>query len=423
MNSNPPQAPVQPAKSTASGRSDAAGASAKTASKTKKNAEVKKSDDADEPDPDADVSDAALTASLPTDDSTDKDANGAKPPTKGTKDKADVVAAAPNPAATGVAPPAAQVKDVKTAVRVKGTIAKDSSTSAAKVVAADPPSSEPSAQATDPKQSSGDSLDGTDPTTPPQSTKGQAGIGKMRAGKAAQADPTAADEEVNASSAVASAAAGAVDDDPASFNDADSDSPASAAPVASIEHVTAQSVASLTAENPATLVVSNPGGTHSSTASTFVLPSGTPQLSAETQFGESNYPQIVSAVHGQLLPDGGSMQLRLDPPELGAVHINVQMRDGAMTATIEASNDQAARLLSHSLGDLKTSLESQGVNVEALHVKQSTTTPSRSSSQDSQQQQNSPTDDGNAKREQQRQQMLRRMWQRLSGGDPLDMVA
>ncbi len=417
-------APAEPAKSAPASKSSAAG-SAKTDNKTGKKAHLGKTDDSAESDSEADVSDTALTESLPIDDSTEQNANGGKPPTKGTKNKADVVGAAPDPvdAATGVSPLAIGGKDLKSAVPVKEAVAKDSLASAAKVVAADQPSSEPSA-ANDPKPSSGDSLVGTDPTTPRQSTKGQSGGGKVRAGKAAQADPAAAGGEVNASAAVASATAGGVVDDLTTFEDADTDSPATAAPVASIGHVAAQSVTSLTTENPATPVTSISGGTHSSTASTFALPTGTSQPSAETQFGESNYPQIVSAVHGQLLPDGGSMQLRLDPPELGAVHVNVQMRDGAMTATIEASNDQAARLLSHSLGELKTSLESQGINVEALHVKQSSTTPaSRSSSQDSQQQQNSSTDDGSAKREQQRQQMLRRMWQRLSGGDPLDMVA
>ena len=76
--------------------------------------------------------------------------------------------------------------------------------------------------------------------------------------------------------------------------------------------------------------------------------------SAESQFADANHPKIVSGITGRLLPNGGAMQLRLDPPELGAMQIKVEMRDGVMTASFETSNDQATRLLSHSLGDLRS---------------------------------------------------------------------
>jgi flagellar hook-length control protein FliK len=147
-----------------------------------------------------------------------------------------------------------------------------------------------------------------------------------------------------------------------------------------------------------------------------------PTAPREAQFADANHPQIVSGVHGQLLPNGGSMQLRLDPPELGALHVTVQMRDGAMTASFETSNDQATRLLTHSLGQLKTALESQGVSVEKLHVEQSPR-DQKSNGEGRQPQDQSPTDHP-AQQEQQRREMLRRMWRRLSGGqDPLDLVA
>ena len=65
------------------------------------------------------------------------------------------------------------------------------------------------------------------------------------------------------------------------------------------------------------------------------------------------------------------MQMHLNPGELGSMSVSVHMRDGVMTATFETSSDQAAKLLSHSLGQLKTALESQGVSVGRLHVEQS----------------------------------------------------
>ncbi len=399
--------------------------SAKADGKAGKKVDVKKSDDPTETDSDADPADVAISANLPGNDSSDGHSSDAKPQEKGAKTKATDVTPTPHPSDAQTTVPIQVAPDSK--VKVPGTAkdstAKEPASQEATVVAADSASSAPPATAADQKSPSGDSLPGTDPTTPAPPAKGAPGTAKLRNGKILPADPTASDSSIDPSAAVASATVGAFTDDPAESDSVASDTVANSGSVAPADHA-ARNVASLTGDNFATPIVPNSSSPHSSSGSTFVLPTPAAEPSAEAQFGQTNYPQIVSAVHGQLLPGGGSMQLRLDPPELGAVHINVQMRDGAMTATFEASNEQAVRLLSHSLGDLKTSLESQGVNVEAIHVKQSTTSPSpRSSSQDSQQQQNSSSDDGNARREEQRQQMIRRMWKRLSGGDPLDMVA
>lgn len=146
------------------------------------------------------------------------------------------------------------------------------------------------------------------------------------------------------------------------------------------------------------------------------------QTSSASQFSDANHPRIVSSITGRLLPNGGSMQIRLDPPELGAMQVRVEMRDGAMSASFETSNDQATRLLSHSLGDLRTSLAAQGVNVEKLQVTQSP--KQQSSSGDTQKDNSQSSQDTASQREQQRKEMVRRMWQKLMGGsDPIDMVA
>lgn len=147
----------------------------------------------------------------------------------------------------------------------------------------------------------------------------------------------------------------------------------------------------------------------------------------EARFAEANHPSIVRSIRQELLPTGGTMRLRLDPAELGAIQVTVRMRDGAMTASFETSSDHATSLLSHSLGQLKAALESQGVQVDRLHVQQS---PREQSSQQQQQQGGDhPRDSSNpqdhpARQEQQRRELLRRMWRRMSGGqDPLDLVA
>jgi flagellar hook-length control protein FliK len=146
--------------------------------------------------------------------------------------------------------------------------------------------------------------------------------------------------------------------------------------------------------------------------------------SPETQFIDANHPAIVTGVQTQLLPDGGTMQLHLNPPEMGALQVTVQMHAGVMSAAFETSNDEATRMLSHSLGQLKTALESTGVSVEKMQVQQSPKQQSSSNNADQQQQKRDPEEQQNARQEQQRRQMLQRMWNKLAGvEDPLDLVA
>jgi flagellar hook-length control protein FliK len=130
------------------------------------------------------------------------------------------------------------------------------------------------------------------------------------------------------------------------------------------------------------------------------------------------------------MPNGGTMHIRLDPPELGPLAVTVRLRNGVMEASFETSSDEAAKLLSHSLGSLKASLESQGVNVERLHVQQapkSEQSSSQGDDRDGGQQRGQHRDlqqEQQARQEHQRREMIRRMWRKLRGvDDPLDMVA
>jgi flagellar hook-length control protein FliK len=153
-------------------------------------------------------------------------------------------------------------------------------------------------------------------------------------------------------------------------------------------------------------------------------------VAPEVRFADDNHPSIVAGVRGQLMPNGGTMHIRLDPPELGPLAVTVRLRNGVMEASFETSSDEAAKLLSHSLGSLKTSLESQGVNVERLHVQQAPKSDQASSQGDDrdggqqQGQHRDPQQEQQARQEHQRREMIRRMWRKLRGvDDPLDMVA
>jgi flagellar hook-length control protein FliK len=149
-----------------------------------------------------------------------------------------------------------------------------------------------------------------------------------------------------------------------------------------------------------------------------------PPAPPEVHFADTNHDRIVSGVRTQLLPQGGSMQIRLDPPELGALQVMVEMREGVMTATFQTSNDEATRLLSHSLNHLKSVLESQGVSVERLQVQQAPKNESSNAGEEQRHQQQNGSEDHASRQEQQRKELLRRMWRKIAGdADPLDLVA
>ncbi len=152
-----------------------------------------------------------------------------------------------------------------------------------------------------------------------------------------------------------------------------------------------------------------------------------PMPSPQQAFVQQNHERIVSSVRTQLLPNGGSMQIRLQPENLGAMQISVRMVDGVMSASFQTSNDEATRLLSHSLSQLKASLETQGIQVDRIHVTQAPreTTSQEGGSQD--QHRDNPArqeQQQHAHEENQRRLILNRMWRRMATGeDPLDLVA
>lgn len=149
-----------------------------------------------------------------------------------------------------------------------------------------------------------------------------------------------------------------------------------------------------------------------------------PVRSPEATFATENHANIVTSVRTNLLPNGGTMQIRLNPPELGEIQVAVQMRDGVMNASFETTSDQATRMLSHSLGELRTSLENSGVAVDKLHVEQAPRSQQPQNQANDDRQQQGQAQDSPGRREQERRELLQRMWRKLSeGSDPLDMVA
>jgi flagellar hook-length control protein FliK len=65
---------------------------------------------------------------------------------------------------------------------------------------------------------------------------------------------------------------------------------------------------------------------------------------------------------------GGKLQLRLSPPELGAMRIELTVKDGVMSAALETENAAARRVLLEHLPALRERLAEQNIRVERFDV-------------------------------------------------------
>ncbi len=82
--------------------------------------------------------------------------------------------------------------------------------------------------------------------------------------------------------------------------------------------------------------------------------------------------QIVRSVKTHTFEGGAEMTLRLDPPHLGQIQMNVAVADGAVTASLKTSTESARQILQSDLGSLKQMLADAGVKVDQVDVSVST---------------------------------------------------
>jgi flagellar hook-length control protein FliK len=77
---------------------------------------------------------------------------------------------------------------------------------------------------------------------------------------------------------------------------------------------------------------------------------------------------IVRGLSAMVNQRGGTMTMRLDPPELGEMRVQMTIARGVVTAEFQPSTPQAHALLDRNMAALRTALESQGLTVERLVV-------------------------------------------------------
>ena len=78
--------------------------------------------------------------------------------------------------------------------------------------------------------------------------------------------------------------------------------------------------------------------------------------------------QVVRGLFTMVNQRGGTMNLRLDPPDLGQLRIQMTVARGMVTADFHPTTPQAHELLERNLAALRSTLEGQGLTVERLNV-------------------------------------------------------
>ena len=79
--------------------------------------------------------------------------------------------------------------------------------------------------------------------------------------------------------------------------------------------------------------------------------------------------QVVERIKVDISPDNTSLEMQLNPENLGRVSINITSKGGVMTAQINTENRQAREAIESQLQILKENIEAKGIRVEAVEVR------------------------------------------------------
>lgn len=86
--------------------------------------------------------------------------------------------------------------------------------------------------------------------------------------------------------------------------------------------------------------------------------------------------QLARVLRTGLNGKTSSMTLRLDPPELGQLRVDIRMQLDTVTLRIQADNQAARDLLDHRMSDLRQALDQHGVRLDRVDVEVRPQTPS-----------------------------------------------
>ena len=84
---------------------------------------------------------------------------------------------------------------------------------------------------------------------------------------------------------------------------------------------------------------------------------------------DANLEQILRLIRSRIGKDRSVATLHLDPPELGKIKVQMDLRHELLSLRIDAETEAARRLLSDQLDALRRSLEATGIQLERVEVR------------------------------------------------------
>ncbi|MEE9129507.1 MAG: flagellar hook-length control protein FliK [Phycisphaerales bacterium] len=132
-----------------------------------------------------------------------------------------------------------------------------------------------------------------------------------------------------------------------------------------VENATGQP-ATLQLAAPLPVPPSLPSGTTASLVQELPTPT-TPTPSADPDHDPFT-ARILRGLSATLNQRGGVLTMRLEPPELGQLRIQMTITQGTVSAEFQAATPQAQALLERSLAVLRSALQGHGLTVERLTV-------------------------------------------------------
>ncbi len=107
---------------------------------------------------------------------------------------------------------------------------------------------------------------------------------------------------------------------------------------------------------------------------------GLPMPNASESGEDANVARVGRGLRTALQQQGGTVNLRLAPAELGTVRITMQLVDGVVRANIVTQSESVRAMMTQQLATLRRGLEGQGLSVESLTVHAAPSSTSSSSS-------------------------------------------
>ncbi|MBQ9437049.1 MAG: flagellar hook-length control protein FliK [Lachnospiraceae bacterium] len=97
-----------------------------------------------------------------------------------------------------------------------------------------------------------------------------------------------------------------------------------------------------------------------------------PEIVPDNMAQSTDIQEIVDQVNGyirtQIRPGVSEVEMQLHPASLGTINIQLQAREGGITAQFTAQNESVRAALEGQVAQLKEQLESAGVKIEAVEV-------------------------------------------------------